>query len=107
MIESALDIAMSVEEPMSATLTELDVCEEAAAAYTSHEAVAVSSLEFVGYDDHLALYQQDVDFLEEKADNVDRAEISDGDFDCSYKICATRHGCSGATNCDACYGDYH
>lgn len=25
----------------------------------------------------------------------------------SYKCCPTRHGCSGATNCDNAYGDYH
>lgn len=25
----------------------------------------------------------------------------------SYKCCPTRHGCSGATNCDSAYGDYH
>ena len=25
----------------------------------------------------------------------------------SYKVCPTRHGCSGATNCDNAYGDYH
>ena len=25
----------------------------------------------------------------------------------SYKCCPTRHGCSGATNCDNSYGDYH
>jgi len=25
----------------------------------------------------------------------------------SYKCCPTRHGCSGATNCDNCYADYH
>lgn len=24
-----------------------------------------------------------------------------------YKNCSTRHGCSGATNCDYAYGDYH
>ena len=24
-----------------------------------------------------------------------------------YKVCATRHGCSGATNCDRAYSDYH
>lgn len=24
-----------------------------------------------------------------------------------YKVCATRHGCSGATNCDYSYGNYH
>ena len=25
----------------------------------------------------------------------------------NYKCCPTRHGCSGATNCDYAYGDYH
>ena len=25
----------------------------------------------------------------------------------SYKCCPTVHGCSGATNCDNAYGDYH
>lgn len=25
----------------------------------------------------------------------------------SYKVCPTRHGCEGATNCDRSYGDYH
>lgn len=25
----------------------------------------------------------------------------------SYKCCPTRHGCSGATNCDSAYGNYH
>lgn len=24
-----------------------------------------------------------------------------------YKVCPTRHGCSGATNCDYSYGNYH
>lgn len=25
----------------------------------------------------------------------------------SIKCCPTRHGCTGATNCDCSYGDYH
>ncbi len=107
MIEPTLDLTVSVEDPMSASLADTDVCGVEATAYAAHDTIINSTLEFVGYDDQLAVSQQDMDILEEKADDMDRAEISDGDFDCSYKLCATRHGCSGATNCDACYGDYH
>lgn len=53
-------------------------------------------------NDPLAVPDDDLDDLRHRADGLER----DGKkipF-CGGKICATRHGCTGATNCDYSYG---
>lgn len=42
--------------------------------------------------------------LVSKAERVNLEPESDEDTFKGYKICATRHGCTGATNCDYSYG---
>lgn len=77
------------------------------AAYINASDVSISNTpEFIEYDSSLELAQHDINFLEEKYEDVERADFNGEDLECSYKLCATRHGCSGATNCNACYGDY-
>ena len=44
--------------------------------------------------------------LQMKADGIERANIVN-EMPVSVKCCPTRHGCTGATNCDSCVGDYH
>lgn len=53
----------------------------------------------------LEVTQEDVDQLIEKAKDIERDEhVSSISF--GKKVCPTSHGCSGATYCDGCYGDY-
>lgn len=44
--------------------------------------------------------------LKEKAEGIERAENGKDISFGSKKICATRHGCSGATSCNYNYADY-
>lgn len=50
-------------------------------------------------DDNLSLSSDDVNRLKEKAEGVEREKETENTFK-GIKICATRHGCTGATNCD-------
>lgn len=55
--------------------------------------------------DHLSVSQEDVTTLEEKAQGVER----EPDYKTSFKgikMCPTRHGCQGATDCNYSYGSY-
>lgn len=55
-------------------------------------------------EDDLNIPDDDIDGLKEKADGVERSDGEEISF--KGKICATRHGCQGATNCDYAYGNY-
>lgn len=50
-------------------------------------------------DDNLNTSSDDINHLKERAEGVERKEKVDVTFK-GIKICATRHGCTGATNCD-------
>lgn len=57
-----------------------------------------------GTDDSLNVSSTDLNDLQEKSSGIERNE---GEMDNTLKgikICATRHGCTGATNCDYSYG---
>ena len=54
---------------------------------------------------HLSVTREDVNHLEEKAQGIEREVKSDTLKD--FYLCATRHGCQGATDCNYSYGDYH
>lgn len=104
MIEPTLELVLPVDDTVATTMPDAGM--EVTACAVANESLVIASPEIIGYDDSLILNQQDVEMLGEKAEGVERADAIDGDFDCSYKLCATRHGCSGATNCDYSYGDY-
>lgn len=53
-------------------------------------------------DDLITEYRAHV--LSEEAEGMERHLNKGTKF---YKVCATSHGCSGATDCDAAYGAYH
>ncbi len=57
-------------------------------------------------DDDLTVSDDDVTSLEEKASGVDRAEADKSQISFGRKMCPTRHGCQGATDCDYSYGGY-
>ena len=59
--------------------------------------------------DGLTVSDADAEALSEKASGVERIEDkSNISFTSSpFKKCPTSHGCSGATSCDSCIGDYH
>lgn len=42
--------------------------------------------------------------LKNRALGLERADRTQDAYLASYKFCPTRHGCSGATNCDYEYG---
>ena len=42
--------------------------------------------------------------LKNRAIGLERADRTQDAYLASYKYCPTRHGCSGATNCDYEYG---
>lgn len=59
-------------------------------------------------DDDLETSDEDVDSLTLKAEDIERDE-DNGQISfkgLNKKVCATRHGCQGATDCDYAYGDY-
>lgn len=51
-------------------------------------------------DDELSISSQDIDHLKEKAHGIERSKDRNEISFKGIKICATRHGCTGATNCD-------
>lgn len=55
-------------------------------------------------DDELSVSSHDINYLKEKAKGIERAETGDEISFKGIKICATRHGCTGATNCDYSLG---
>ncbi len=59
--------------------------------------------------DGLTVSDADAEALSEKASGVERIEDkSNIPFEgINIKKCPTSHGCSGATSCDSCIGDYH
>ena len=54
--------------------------------------------------DNLGVSSEDMDDLERKAKGLDRKKDEVDNSLKPIKICATRHGCTGATNCDYSYG---
>ena len=59
-------------------------------------------------DDDLETSDEDVNSLASKAEDIERDEDNGqiSFYGLSKKVCATRHGCQGATDCDYAYGDY-
>ena len=51
-------------------------------------------------DDELSISSHEIDYLKEKAEGIERLDNRDEISFKGIKICATRHGCTGATNCD-------
>lgn len=51
-------------------------------------------------DDDLSIPSHDINNLKERAAEIERAEQNGHPSFKSVRICATRHGCSGATNCN-------
>lgn len=43
--------------------------------------------------------------IQNKAKGIERCEINN-EITHGRKLCATRHGCQGATDCNYSYGDY-
>lgn len=57
-------------------------------------------------DDYgLDVSEDELSALEEKAEGIDRSEHN-GEISFGMKMCPTRHGCQGATDCDYTYGGY-
>lgn len=65
--------------------------------------LSVQAIDGVMNSDGLAVTDGEIDNLLKRAVGVERAERKDLSFT-GVKICATRHGCTGATNCDHAYG---
>lgn len=58
-------------------------------------------------EDPLAAPMKQFEELQKKAEDVEREESGDvEDAKNGRKLCATRHGCQGATDCNYAYGDY-
>jgi len=53
----------------------------------------------------LAISASEITLLEKKAQGIKRAKSVNVPPQ-GRKLCATRHGCQGATDCNYCYGDY-
>lgn len=54
--------------------------------------------------DNLAVPSDDINHLRERAEGIERNNDEIDNTLKGIKICATRHGCTGATNCDNAYG---
>lgn len=78
---------------------------------TNHEYLEVShpldvdSLANIPHTDGLNISDEDINNLQERVNGVTREPIKD-EISFGAKNCSTRHGCSGATACDASYGAY-
>lgn len=58
-------------------------------------------------EDPLAAPMKQFEELQQRAEDVEREESGDvEDAKNGRKLCATRHGCQGATDCNYAYGDY-
>lgn len=55
--------------------------------------------------DNLDVSNDDVEDLQNKAEGIERSEHR-GEISFGRKMCPTRHGCQGATDCDYSYGGY-
>lgn len=55
-------------------------------------------------NDDLDVSSDDINSLKERTEGIERNESKTDDTFKGIKICATRHGCTGATNCDYSYG---
>lgn len=56
------------------------------------------------YPQCLKVDTNQVNDLKNRAFGLERADRTHDAYLASYKFCPTRHGCSGATNCDYAYG---
>lgn len=56
-------------------------------------------------DDHLSVPDSDVSSLQEQANGIERTK-NRHDLPFLGKMCPTRHGCTGATNCNYDYVSY-
>ena len=54
--------------------------------------------------DNLAVPSDEIEHLRERAEGIERNNDEVDNTLKGIKICATRHGCTGATNCDYSYG---
>lgn len=53
----------------------------------------------------LDVHEDDIARLQERAQGMERSEHK-GEISFGKKMCPTRHGCQGATDCDYCGSDY-
>lgn len=56
------------------------------------------------YPQCLRISATQINDLKNRAFGLERADSTQDAYLASYKFCPTRHGCSGATNCDYEYG---
>lgn len=68
---------------------------------TQYGFAAMTTGEFA--NDDLDVSSDDINSLKGRTEGVERKDEIDNTFK-PLKICATRHGCTGATNCDYSYG---
>ena len=57
-------------------------------------------------DDPLSVSEEDLTALENKASDLDRNEADKSQIPFGRKMCPTRGGCQGATDCNYSYGSY-
>jgi len=57
-------------------------------------------------DDGLTVSEDDLNSLEDKASQIERSDSDKSQISFGRKMCPTRHGCQGATDCDYSYGGY-
>ena len=57
-------------------------------------------------DDGLTVSEDELNSLEEKASQIERSDSDKSQISFGRKMCPTRHGCQGATDCDYSYGGY-
>ena len=64
--------------------------------------------DYIGQPDDapLEIPEDDLDSLEEDASDIDRSEADRSKISFGRKMCPTRGGCQGATDCDYSYGSY-
>lgn len=57
-------------------------------------------------EDGLTISEDDLNSLEDRASEIDRSEVNESQISFGRKMCPTRGGCQGATDCDYSYGSY-
>lgn len=77
-----------------------DICQNAASSIANYVILRLDP------EDPNNVTDKEIEDLENKAEGIEREKHHDQEIHEYRKVCPTRHGCQGATDCNYSYGDY-
>lgn len=93
-------VAMLPSSTNEATIHQFDMMAD-----VSPSPIDIDNIVNVPTTDQLEVSNEDIETLQERVEGIGREEHK-GEISFGKKMCPTRHGCQGATDCDYCGGDY-